>query len=151
MGHNIKAIIGKREDVQKLADELFRAKMIGLPQNFGMIMLTEKLYEDMEVLSGDFFRDDPCSELEGFDKTVAWILERYSPHTKLAYIETDYFGGVGTQGGVLYSDGRELMSARVGEGTINALLKELGALEKPNMDVFNCLELGHYRYMDEYQ
>lgn len=147
MGHSIKAVIGKRTDVQRIAEDWI-CKMIELPQDFGMVPLTLKLFEDMEELlkpSGD----DPCSELVGLDSTVVEILKRYSSCTKLAYIETDYFGGVGTQGGVLYENGRETISACVGEGTINALLKALGAWRKPDMDEFDCLELGKYRHFDE--
>ena len=149
MGHNIKAIIGKRDDIQKFADNRDYAAMIILPQNFGMVMLTQKLLEDMEEPSGEHSRDDPCSELDGLDKTVVGILEQYSLHTTLVYIETDYFGGAGKQGGVLYTDGRETVTAQVGEGTINTLLKELGVSRTPNTDEFDCLELGKYRHMDE--
>ena len=151
MGHHIRAIIGKIDNIQKFADnDCVCAKVIGLPQNMGMVMLTEKLFEELEERSVEMSRGDPCSELDGFDGTAAGILERYSLNTKLAYIETDYFGGAGTQGGVLYSDGRETISARVGEGTVNLLLRELGVcVLSPDMDEFDCLGLGQYRYMDE--
>lgn len=147
MGHSIKAVIGRRADVRKISED-WLCNMIELPQDFGMVPLTIKLLEDMEELlepSGD----DPCSELDGFDRTAADILESYSFRTKLAYIETDYFRGVGTQGGVLYENGREACPPRVDEGTVNALLKELGAWRKPDKDEFDCLELGKYRHIDE--
>lgn len=147
MGHSIRAVIGKWADVQRIAEDWI-CKMIELPQDFGMIPLTIKLLEDMEELLEPSC-EEPCSELDGFDRTVADILESYSFHTKLAYIETDYFGGVGTQGGVLYENGREACPPRVGEGTINALLKALGAWRKPDKDEFDCLELGKYRHIDE--
>lgn len=147
MGHSIKAVIGKRADVQRFAEDWI-CKMIELPQDLGMVPLTIKLLEDMEERlepSGD----PSCSALEGLDSTVVEILKRYSTCTKLAYIETDYFGGVGTQGGVLYENGREVCPPRVGEGTVNALLKALGAWRKPDKDEFDCLELGKYRHIDE--
>ena len=145
MGHNIKAIIGKRDDVQRFADDRSCAKVIGLPQDMGMVLLTTSLLDELSELYGEY----PCLEPESPDSTVVGILEQYSLRTKLAYIETDYFGGVGTQGGVLYADGRETIAARVGEGIINAFLKELGVLKQPDKDEFDSLELWKYRYMDE--
>lgn len=147
MGHSIKAAIGKRADVQKISEDWI-CKVTELPQDFGMVPLTIRLLEDMEELLGSSC-ENSRSVLDGFDRTVAEILEQYSFRTKLAYIETDYFGGTGTQGGVLYENGREVCPPRVGEGTINALLKELGAWRKPDMDEFECLELGKYRHIDE--
>lgn len=148
MGHCIRAIIGKQADICKLAEDWVSANMIELPQDFGIVPLTIKLLENMEELLEPSC-EDPCSELYGFDQTVKEILEQYSFRTKLAYIETDYFGGVGTQGGVLYENGREVCPPRVGEGVINALLKELGAWHRPGLDEFDSLELGKYRHIDE--
>lgn len=148
MGHSIKAVIGKRTDVQKLAEDWACAKMIELPQDFGMVPMTIGLLENVEELM-EISVGNVRSELDGFDRTVAEILEQYSFRTKLAYIETDYFGGVGTQGGVLYENGREASPPCVGEGVINALLKELGAWRKPDLDEFDCLELGKYRHIEE--
>lgn len=148
MGHSIKAVIGKRSDVQRLAEDWVHAKLIELPQEFGMVPMTIRLLEDIEELmelSGSGFE----SELYGLDGSVVWLLENYSFHTKLAYIETDYFGGFGTQGGVLYENSREKIAPKTGNGTINILLKELGAWRKPDRDEFDCLELGKYRYIEE--
>lgn len=148
MGHHIKAIIGKRPDVQKLADDWVYTKLIELPQEFAMVPMTIRLLEDIEELmepSGSASQ----SELDGLDGSVICLLEQYSFRTKLAYIETDYFGGFGTQGGVLYENGQEEIPPKVGSGTINVLLKELGAWRKPDVDEFDCLELGKYRHIEE--
>ena len=77
------------------------------------------------------------------------ILQQYSFRTKLAYVETDYFGGVGTQAGVLYENGRISIEPRSGDGTINLLLKELGVWCRPGKDAFDSLNLGRYRRMPE--
>lgn len=74
-------------------------------------------------------------------------MERYSFRTRLAYIETDYFGGAGTQSGVLYENGKISVGPRSGEGTINFLLKELGVWHYPDRDEFDMLGLGKYRHM----
>ena len=144
MGHSIKVIIGRLPDVQKLAEDWVFSKLIELPQGFAMIPMTIGLLEDIEELM-ELTEIEEISGLYGLDNSVVWLLEEYSFRTKLAYIETYYFGGTGTQGGVLYENGGEKIPPKTGEGTINALLKELGAWRKPEKDEFDCLELGKYR------
>ena len=77
-------------------------------------------------------------------------MQEYSLHTRLAYIETDYFGGVGTQGGVLWENGQIIIQPRSGEGTINLLLKELGFMCIGDLDAFDSLSLGNYRHMQDF-
>ena len=148
MGHNIRAIIGTHKSIQKLTNDWVRAKEIELLQGYGMVFLTDGLLDDIaEVLeiSDDFC----CSELDYFTKTAVQLLEIYSFHTKLAYIETDYFGGIGTQGGVLYKNGQICRKPHSGDGTINLLLRELGVWCAPTKDEFDSLNVGIYREMPE--
>lgn len=148
MGHSLKAIIGKREDVCGIAENWVRAKLIKLPQGFGMVPITVRLLEDVEELMELSGIKDRYG-LDGLDGAVICLLEQYSFRTKLAYVETEYFGGYGTQGGVLYENGREKISPKTGSGIINVLLKELGVWRKPNADEFDCLELGKFRHIEE--
>ena len=148
MGHSLKAIIGKREDVCRISEDWVKAKLIELPQGFGIVPMTIRLLEDVEELMEPSEIEDRFG-LDGLDGAVICLLEQYSFRTKLAYVETEYFGGYGTQGGVLYEDGREKIPPKKGIGTINILLKELGAWRKPNADEFDCLELGKFRHIEE--
>lgn len=150
MGHCIRAIIGTHEDVHKIADAWVRAKEIELPQGFGMVFCTTVLLEDIEELmesSGEVIDYSLFPELEYFNASVKELMESYSFRTKLAYIETDYFGGTGTQAGILYENGKPA-APKNGEGAINALLKELGVWRKPDKDEFDMLGLGKYRHME---
>lgn len=147
MGHCISAIIGRREDVRKIAEQMIHADLIELPQGFGMILMTDRLLCDVEELA-EVSDKAVFPELERFTEAVGELMERYSFHTKLAYIETDYFGGAGTQGGVLYENGRVGAAPRVdGSGVINALLSELGVWRGSGKDEFDSLGLGKYRRM----
>lgn len=151
MGHCIRAVIGTYEAVRKIADDWVRTKEIELPQGFGMVFCTTALLEDIEELmefSDEVIERSPFPELEYFNSAAKFLMEEYSFHTKLAYIETDYFGGVGTQAGLLYKNGQPAAEPKNGEGTINALLKELGVWRKPDMDEFDMLGLGKYRNME---
>lgn len=149
MGHNISAIIGRRNTIQKLADTWIYAPVIELPQEFSMVFLTNTLIESIEEfyhISDDFC----CPELDSYSTIAEQLLQEFSFHTRLAYIETDYFGGVGTQGGVLYENGKIIIKPRSGEGTINLLLKELGVMCIRGLDEFDSLNLGNYRHMQDF-
>ncbi len=150
MGHCIHAIIGNHESICKLAGDWIRANEIELPQGFGMILCTDELLDDIaELMETESESGEPCfPELDYFDVSVKELMERYSFRTKLAYIETDYFGGFGTQSGVLYENGKIAVAPKSGEGTINALLKELGIWRTSDKDEFDMLELWKYRRMD---
>lgn len=145
MGHCINAVIGARDSVRGLAEDWLR-EVIELPQDFGMILMTNDFLENVGELME--VSDELCfPELENFTEEVKELMERYSFRTKLAYIETDYFGGAGTQAGVLYENGRITIGPRRGEGTINALLRELGVWRYPDKDEFDMLGLGNHRHM----
>ncbi len=150
MGHSIRAIIGFHEVIQKPADDWVCAKEIKLPQGFGMIFCTIELLEDIEELlkrSGKAADASDFPELDYFDASVKELMENYSQGAKLAYVETDYFGGAGTQAGILYENGKPA-APKSGEGAINALLKELGVRRDPDKDEFDMLDLGKYRRME---
>ncbi len=149
MGHNISAIIGRRNTIQKLADTWIDASVIELPQEFAMVFLTNTFIESIEESYhiSDVFC---CPELDSYSTIAEQLLQEYSLHTRLAYIETDYFGGVGTQGGVLWENGQIIIQPRSGEGTINLLLKELGVICIGDLDAFDSLSLGNYRHMQDF-
>ena len=112
-----------------------------------MVFLTDEFSDDVAELydvAGEFC----CHELVHFTVAIAQLLQQYTHNTKLAYVETDYFGGTGTQGGVLYENGQISIVPRSGEGTINILLRELGVRCEPNKDEFDSLNLGLYRRME---
>ena len=76
-------------------------------------------------------------------------LEGYSCCRPLAYIETDYFGGCGTQAGVLVEKGRVAVPPVEGAGTIDRLLAALGVRCLPGKDEFDSLGLGSFRHMPD--
>ncbi len=64
------------------------------------------------------------------------------------YIETDYFGGYGTQIGILFKNNSVINSPISEEGIINKLLKEIGVLKYMGKDEFDSLGLGCFCRME---
>ena len=142
MGHCIRAIIGTQSGIRKLVED-WRTVETDLPQGYGMVFLTDALLNNLAEL---FESGDEPSDPEAVNR---WLLEKYSFRTKLACIETDYFGGSGTQWGVLYEDGTLRIGPIRGEGAINTLLRELGVWRAPGRDEFDSLNLQKYRRMPD--
>lgn len=145
MGHNIKAFIGKNNTIKSLANAWLR-EVISLPQDLAMLFLTDELFDDITELAN--LEDDlNCSEFEYFTTAIARILEEHSFHTSLAYIETDYFGGIGSQSGVLYNNGKIEIGPARSQGIINQILQRLGVYKVNGEDEFDSIHLGCYRHM----
>lgn len=143
MGHCVRAIIGAHKDIQRIENDWF-AKGIKLPQGYAMIFLTDALLDDM----GELF--ESANEPSDPETVTSYLLQEYSFHTKLAYIEADYFGGIGIRSGILYENGNISIPLCSGEGAINILLRELGVWREVNKDEFDSLNLGIYRRMDKW-
>ena len=144
MGHCVRAIIGAHKDIQRIENDYCLAKGMKLPQGYGMIFLTDALLDNI----GELF--ESANELSDPETVTSYLLQWYSFRTKLVYMETDYFGGIGTQSGILYENGNISIPLRSGEGAINTLLRELGVWREANKDEFDSLNLGIYRRMDKW-
>lgn len=143
MPHCIKAFIRKKEVVEKLASEWLSVP-IELPQGFFMLFLTEELFDNITELSD--IKNELDNKFECFTSAIASVMEYHSFKTTLAYIETEYFGGLGSQCGVLYENGKLQIQATWEDGIINKILNKMGVL-KLKEDEFDSLNLGNYRHM----
>ncbi len=145
--HYIRAFIGKSETVKKLAEAWSRTP-ISLPQDCSMVFLTDDLFNDITEL----FNEENILEnkLEYFASAIGSVMEEYSHQSMLAYIETDYFGGTGEQGGVLYVNSKiQIAPTREeGFGIINVILSEMGIYKSNEHDEFDSIELGNFRRME---
>ncbi len=146
MGHCIRAVIGIHETIEKLSDAWGLAEEIVLPQGYGMVLVTDAFLDDLEELY-DGSEEPYPEEFDFFTEALGRLLEQYSFRAKLVYVETDYFGGVGTQAGVFYKDGKIGLGPQKGAGSINRMLRALGVWCVPGKDEFDSLALGRHRRM----
>lgn len=143
MGHNIRAFIGKNDVIEKLASN-WLAKVILLKQGYSMVFLTDRLFDDITELS-DLDNEEDCLELDFFTTAISEIMKEYSYKSMLAYVETDYFGGTGTQAGVLFKNGNIIVKPAKEENIINIILHKLGVYREKGKDEFDSINLGEYR------
>lgn len=147
MGHMIRAFIGKDITMQTISENWVQAEKIKLPQGFALIFLTDYLFDDIEEL----FNEEKTYEypfLKYFSKSINSFLSENSFNCQILYIETDYFGGYGSQAGVLFENGIMKEKPINGNGTVNRLLKNIGVYKEKGKDEFDSLHLYRFRHID---
>lgn len=163
--HCIRGFIGKEEIIRAFAGNWIYAKLINLSQGLSIIFLTAKLYDDIVELVDSKLDVDYSEFFEYLSPSIYEILVQESRNGKLAYIETDYFGGGGSQSATLFENSAiKIQPIKTetfwdektynyyhkpeGEKAINLILKELGVYRVKEKDEFDSIGLGNYRRMD---
>lgn len=75
---------------------------------------------------------------------------QFSRHGMVAYIEAEFFGGVGTQAHAIFNTGVALGPTVVSERAINEALRALGISASGAFDEFEAVGLGQHRDTDEW-
>ncbi len=144
--HSIRAIISSSNVIQRIADNWIHAELIVLQQGFSMILVIDDLFDDITELVNNKKVLNFEEYFYYFNSSINEFLESESKSCKIAYIETDYFGGNGTQSAMLYEKGKVVIEPR--KNAINHVLKELGVVRSKSKDEFESVELEKYRRMD---
>src|SRR4051812_43620198 len=104
MGYVLQAFIAEEPVLISLASGLTHARLVPLGYGLAMIPLTEALFDEMNqtaIASG-------ISATPGrswyYPEGVAWAVE-WSAQGLIAYVEADFFGGVGYQHSVVCRGG----------------------------------------------
>lgn len=149
MGHSLQAVIGNAQPVAQLALGWENARLVLLPQGFALIPVTSELHEELiETFAEDLA--SPHGELIRLSTALESAIRDASHGARLAYIETDYFGGRGTQGAIGWENG-EVACGPLFSGPnvwpINTALAWMGAANTES-DAFDALRLSNYRDTD---
>lgn len=133
----IRAIIGKDHIIRSIA-ECWLVEMIKLPQEFALVFLNDNLFDDIEELY-DLQNTCDYPHLKYLTDSVIEFLKVNSFKGQLLYMETDYFGGYGTQAGVIFENGDIKCEPMHGDRTVNHLLRLLGVRKQLLKDEFDTL------------
>lgn len=161
MSHHIQVIIGKEAIIDELKNRWVHAYKLSLKQGFALIPLKTELLEDITELVNNQ-GENQYTEFEYLNASLDELLMSESHRRQLAYLETDYFGGVGTQSAILYKNqaiglgplkteirwNSELMSCEIlpeGKQAINQVLERIGVRQVGEKDEFDSIELGFCR------
>ena len=102
MGYFLQAIVGRQQTLVQHALEFHHARVVPLACGIAIIPLTNDLYDEI----ADGGKVDRFSKLSpGVER---WA-QRISASAPVAYIEADYFGGLGGQSALVWSSGTRVL------------------------------------------
>jgi hypothetical protein len=153
MGHHIQGFIASADNLTKAATTLEFARVVSLMEGFEFLPVTELLFSGDEIVVFNYFE-------RLTDRLARWAQE-CSRFFALAYIETDYFGGVGSQAAIVWKDGIVAFSpvwtsnsggksTPLHEGAINRAAREIGVSRGTSLDEFEALGLDQHRDNDDW-
>jgi hypothetical protein len=148
MAHCTTGIIAKEQVVKELSAQFGLHKPIALSQGFALLPLRKS---DI----GSFISTGLKDYAEGFEylsSKLSDCLTKASLAGAILYFETEYFGGVGTQGAAVYENGICIMLPTTAEyGPINKGLALLGVeILSDKNDEFASIGLDKYRLTEDW-
>ena len=149
MGHNIAAIIAGADIAEALAAAADAPAPTDLPSGLVIVPLSGRQFDRITGL-------EPGPYADGFrylSTRLMQVLAAASSEGPVVYIETDYFGGTGSQAAVAFLDGEMVLAGhdagagdpQRGDWPINKALRLLGVSGSGGRDAFDILGLGRFR------
>lgn len=149
MGHNIAAIIAGADTAAALAVAADAPALTELPFGLGIVPLSDRQFDRITDLK-------PGPYVDGFAYLSARLtaaLTTASRKGPVVYIETEYFGGTGSQAAAAFVDGElvlaehhvDMRDSHRRDGPINKALRLLGVSASGDRDEFDTLGLARFR------
>ena len=163
MSHHLRGVLGPDDSINEFARDWLR-EPLPLGQNISLLALTDSLVESITELTGKG-DNRPYEQFEFLPSSVVDLLERYSSACWVAYFETEYFGGVGTQAVGVWRDRELILGPKISSASwdpknrnyvvdngwpINEALRFVGVWTDGSKDEFDTLGLGQYRSTDAF-
>jgi hypothetical protein len=166
MGHVVRGFISNMPLLRGLSGRYEHAYVAELQQGFGLLPIIDTLFDEITLpIAGEAGTAKSYHELFFLSRAIEAVAKDASEAGPIAYIETDYFGGVGTQSAIVWNKGevefgpaetaRRLKDPSVPEvplldGAINRALRVLGVVRGDYLDEFDALGLGKLRYTEDW-
>jgi len=148
MGYEIEAIIAKTDTLALLSRSCKNAQVISLKQGFGLIPLIDELFDEWQSVRSQH-KADPFTGFSRLSSAVADQLRELSKSGQVAYIEAEFFGGVGGQSSVAWTNNRVSFGPEHTQDAINQVLRHLGVVNAAH-DEFDTLGLGQNRHTERW-
>ncbi|MFC8142552.1 hypothetical protein ACFUKV_12460 [Streptomyces paradoxus] len=152
MSYDLQAVIAAEETLRAATRDLSAARLAAIGQELSLMPMTDALFETVTDGSGASalgFQRLPG----GFEKTLA----DWSAGGPVAYVEAEYFCGVGEQRAAVWDGGTiAIAPLHVDEGEpfapagspISQALRRLGVVTSGGEDEFSAVRLGRHRHSE---
>ncbi|WP_406335812.1 hypothetical protein [Streptomyces sp. NBC_00203] len=150
MGYDLQAVIAGGEVLRAASRDLPAARLAPLGQGLLLMPMTDVLFDSV-ANGGDAATLGFWRLPGGFEKTLA----DWSTAGPVAYMEAEYFGGVGEQQAAAWDGGTLVLGPlHVREGqpfpsagsAISQALRRLGVMASPGEDEFTAVGLDRHRH-----
>lgn len=146
MGHRIRGLVGQAGPIRRIAGRHALAVPVLLQAGQAFVPLGADEHDRLFAPPSAFpDQNFVCLSDELLERLRAWS-HKAGP---IAYLETDYFGGQGTQAAIAVRDGVVVSQAGgLWRGPINAALAQLGVSARRDADAFQTVGLDQVRSTD---
>ncbi|WP_420387023.1 hypothetical protein [Roseivirga sp.] len=161
MRHFIEVIIAEDSIIESIESDWIYGNKLTLSQGFSLIPMTTNFFDDINDLV-NIRKVDSFDEFKFLSSSVEELLMHKSHNSRVAYIETDYWGGAGVQTGILFENQKMKMGPLKteivwierdnsyqqipqGKTAVNRILEQLGVSRIGEKDEFDSLGLGNFR------
>ena len=148
MGYVLRAVLGEHSALAHATPLLTHSRVVPLSATMGMIPATDDLIDSFNT-----GQVEAWSSFPGFhflSTALADVLVSLSERRLVAYVEAEYFGGVGEQCSIVWQNRQVAMGPIKRSGAINKALRLLGVRRSFARDEFNVLGLGRHREKEDW-
>ncbi|MFG2658671.1 hypothetical protein [Streptomyces sp. NPDC048425] len=154
MGYDLQAVIADAEALRAVARDLPRAQLASIGQGLSLMPMTDALFDS--VTDGGGTGDLGFWRLPGgFEKSLA----AWSAAGPVAYVEAEYFGGVGEQRAAVWDGGTIALGPLHEEpgrrlpldgSPVSQALRWLGVVATAGQDEFSAVGLDRHRHSEDW-
>ena len=143
--HCIEGFVLSGRCAQRVFGELPDAHILPLLQGFAFVPFTDQLSDALGLGEPEW------SEFWKLHRLAVSFIEKVTSSVNVGYVETDYFGGVGSQSAVLWSSGRVAFGPESAEfGPISNMLRKLGVQVGSCHDEFEAVGFDRHRSNEDW-
>jgi hypothetical protein len=149
MGYYLQAILCKQPLVGAIFDNFTNTKRVRLDVDLYLIPYTSDLFDEFN----QYHASESLEKFELLNEKLFEYLLAKSVFGPIAYIEAEYFGGVGGQSAIMFMNGHvhhDTRSTDDGYGAINTVLREFGVQRNAEFDEWDTVGMLRHRNTDDW-
>jgi hypothetical protein len=142
----LQALIGSGDSLRNCTGHLKSRRVIELGSGLSLLPVTDELRAEVST-PGARPQLLGCNELSA---GVEHLVLQLSARSRVAYVEAEYFGGVGAQVAAVFESGQLILGplfekSATSKGPISRALEALGVQAAAGLDEFDTVGLGRHR------
>ncbi|QGQ96589.1 hypothetical protein EHS13_17765 [Paenibacillus psychroresistens] len=145
MGYYFRGMISTDNIVNISRDKYKNLNIINLYNNLVIIPLTDELFDEVNEN-----RSVSIKNYKYFTDRIGLFCSNISMISKIAYVEAEYFGGIGSQNGIVWDKEKVFFEETLSDNAINKALEILGIKKSKDKDEFDTVGFGRHRNVDDW-